>query len=74
MHRVLLSLLGVLTLSLPGYAESSAVPVYLRCEYHVDPLGIGVSRPRLFWEMQDERRGAKQTPQFAHGGVPWTGD
>ena len=33
----------------------------LRCEYRVDPLGIDVSRPRLFWEMRDARRGAKQT-------------
>ena len=33
----------------------------LRCEYRVDPLGIDVLRPRLFWEMHDARRGAKQT-------------
>jgi alpha-L-rhamnosidase len=61
MHRALLFLLGVLSLTSLGRAESPAVPVYLRCEYRVEPLGIGVARPRLFWEMQDDRRGARQT-------------
>jgi alpha-L-rhamnosidase len=61
MHHALVFLLGALALTSPGYAESTAVPVYLRCEYRVDPLGIGVSQPRLFWEMQDDRRGARQT-------------
>jgi alpha-L-rhamnosidase len=33
----------------------------LRCEYLVNPLGLGVVRPRLSWEMLDDRRGARQT-------------
>jgi alpha-L-rhamnosidase len=41
--------------------DSPAMAVNLQCEYRVDPLGIGVVQPRLFWEMQDARRGAKQT-------------
>ena len=35
--------------------------VNLRCEYRVQPLGIDVIKPRLSWEMQTERRGARQT-------------
>ena len=44
-----------------GAADSPARVEHLRCEYRVDPLGIDVLRPRLFWEMRDARRGAKQT-------------
>lgn len=36
-------------------------PTSLRCEYLVNPLGIGVVRPRFSWEMHDERRGARQS-------------
>jgi alpha-L-rhamnosidase len=36
-------------------------PTNLRCEYHVNPLGIDVARPRLSWEITDPRRGARQT-------------
>ena len=32
----------------------------LRCEYLENPLGLGVARPRLFWQMQTERAGARQ--------------
>ena len=42
-------------------AESPATADHLRCEYRVDPLGIDETLPRLFWQMQDTRRGAKQT-------------
>ncbi len=38
-----------------------ARPTYLRCEYHVDPLGIGETGPRLSWEIADARRGVRQT-------------
>ncbi|MDX1416938.1 MAG: family 78 glycoside hydrolase catalytic domain, partial [Candidatus Promineifilaceae bacterium] len=33
----------------------------LTCEYQSNPLGIGVSQPRLGWQMQCERRGAYQS-------------
>ena len=33
----------------------------LLCEYHNNPLGIDVPQPRLSWQMQSERRGARQT-------------
>ena len=33
----------------------------LRCEYLEDPLGIDVVRPRLSWNIESSRRGARQT-------------
>lgn len=36
-------------------------PVYLRCEYRVDPLGIDISEPRLGWILESKQRGQKQT-------------
>jgi alpha-L-rhamnosidase len=33
----------------------------LLCEYRVNPLGIEVKRPRLSWQMQSDRNGARQT-------------
>ncbi len=42
-------------------AEGPAQAAYLRCEYRVNPLGIDIVRPRLSWEMNDNRRGAAQT-------------
>jgi hypothetical protein len=33
----------------------------LRCEYSVDPLGIDVAKPRLFWQLDGSRRGQRQT-------------
>ncbi len=33
----------------------------LRCEYRSDPIGLDVRGPRLFWRLEDERRGARQT-------------
>jgi len=42
-------------------AEPPCQPVYLRCEYLVNPLGIDASHPRLSWRLEDKRAGAVQT-------------
>lgn len=34
---------------------------HLTCEYQTNPLGIDVLQPRLSWQMQSDRRGARQT-------------
>jgi alpha-L-rhamnosidase len=34
---------------------------YLRCEYRVNPLGIGVTKPRLSWILESPRRAAGQS-------------
>ena len=33
----------------------------LTCEYRLNPLGIDVLQPRLSWQIQSDRRGARQT-------------
>ncbi len=34
---------------------------HLTCEYRNNPLGIDVTTPRFSWQLQTDRRGAKQT-------------
>lgn len=44
--------------------KSGIEPVYLRCEYKVNPLGIDNKKPRLSWEIlskDSKRRSQKQT-------------
>ncbi|MGH3148487.1 MAG: family 78 glycoside hydrolase catalytic domain [Rubrobacter sp.] len=36
-------------------------PVGLKCEYRVDPLGIGETAPRLSWALESEGRGQAQS-------------
>jgi alpha-L-rhamnosidase len=36
-------------------------PIHLQCEYQSNPLGIDDVQPRLFWQVNDTRRGAMQT-------------
>ena len=35
-------------------------PIQLRCEYHVNPLGIDVLQPRLSWQLESDERNQKQ--------------
>ncbi len=63
---MLLAVFGICLACVTAVAADSPEPSpakadYLRCEYRVDPLGIGVLVPRLSWLMQDARRGAAQT-------------
>ncbi len=41
--------------------QAPGAPRRLRCEYLVDPLGLGETSPRLFWQLSDPRRGARQS-------------
>lgn len=41
-------------------SENNA-PSHLQCEAMQEPIGIDVTHPRLSWQLQDFRRGAKQT-------------
>jgi len=34
---------------------------HLTCEYRTNPLGIDVLQPRLSWQIQSDKRGARQT-------------
>ena len=49
---------GAASQSRPG---KNSAPTGLKCEAMQEPLGIDIVHPRLSWQMQDSRRGAKQT-------------
>lgn len=51
----------LLMMSSTSAASSPGAPKNLRCEYLVNPLGVETQKPRLSWEVNDDRRGAKQT-------------
>lgn len=56
-------LLSVLSLTVRLFAaENPKVcrPVVLKCEHIVNPIGIDIQNPRLTWQLDDDRRGAKQ--------------
>ena len=43
------------------YSGKGLQPAYLRCEYLVNPLGIGEPAPRLSWVVESGERGQRQT-------------
>jgi alpha-L-rhamnosidase len=58
-----LPLLLAALLGAAGRAAGTEVPepVHLRCEYAVNPLGVDVAQPRLFWELSRAARGERQS-------------
>jgi len=42
-------------------ASAALKPFDLRCEYALNPLGVDTPQPRLFWKLESNTRGAKQT-------------
>src|SRR6185295_3610861 len=57
--KTLASLFACTALVLAAHAALS--PQGLTCEYTVDPLGIDISNPRLFWKLQSGDRGQRQS-------------
>jgi hypothetical protein len=54
-------------------ASSQILPVDLRCEYVVNPLGVDEASPRLFWKLASDERGQRQTCyQILVGSTPET--
>jgi len=43
------------------YSGTDLRPAYLRCEYRVNPLGVGEAQPRLSWIVESGERGQRQT-------------
>ncbi|MEY4916421.1 MAG: hypothetical protein RL616_334, partial [Verrucomicrobiota bacterium] len=39
---------------------ASIAPVKLQCEYRVNPLGLDVAQPRLFWQVESDERDQAQ--------------
>jgi alpha-L-rhamnosidase len=65
--------LSIILLGLPALfaglhtaAQSPCIPINLKCEYSLRPLGIDMSSPRLSWQLEDPRQGAAQTAFEIH--------
>ena len=64
-------ILGALCSSVTAAPSAALLLTNLRCEYHVDPLGIDAAAPRLSWEVSSGLRGARQTAyQIQVAGTP----
>ena len=61
MKSMSLLLSGVILFSFNLAANPSVVPVALKCEYLVNPIGIDSPAPRFTWQLSDARMGARQT-------------
>jgi len=59
--RYLFSFLALFSCYMMGMGQEVCRPVYLKCEYLDNPLGIDEAHPRLSWKLMDGRRGARQT-------------
>src|SRR5690349_1648489 len=57
-HTFILLLLSV---SIRTIAQPLCLPIELLCEHLTNPLGIDATQPRLTWQLQDARKGARQT-------------
>ncbi len=51
----------ILTLVRPATSDAALKPAHLRCEYAVNPLGVDIPNPRLFWVDESRERGEFQT-------------
>ncbi|MBN1419410.1 MAG: hypothetical protein JXP34_11580, partial [Planctomycetes bacterium] len=58
-RRLILSIAA--TLVAAGALAADMTPTDLRCEYHVEPLGIDVAKPRLSWIVKARGRGQVQS-------------
>jgi len=56
---LLVAVLFMLAAFLP--LAASVTPLKLQCEYRTNPLGIDVTQPRLFWQLQSDERSQTQT-------------
>lgn len=62
MRKILLLVFLVLAKGLHGQnSVENGVPVALKCEHLVNPMGVDVQSPRLMWRLNDDRQGAVQT-------------
>jgi len=55
-QHILVTILFFTSLSCLGAVS----PTHLRCEYHVNPLGIDVLQPRLSWQLESDERDQQQ--------------
>ncbi|HEX2919904.1 MAG TPA: family 78 glycoside hydrolase catalytic domain [Bacteroidales bacterium] len=61
MNKVIALFLLLLIINSCTIDPGKGLPGNLKCEYIVNPVGIDMQRPRFTWNLNDERRGARQT-------------
>jgi len=59
--RKIIKAIYPLAFALAFTAHAALLPVNLRCEYAVNPLGVDAAAPRLFWSFEKAERGQRQT-------------
>ncbi|HXT12163.1 MAG TPA: family 78 glycoside hydrolase catalytic domain [Candidatus Angelobacter sp.] len=59
--KSVLKTLCLLAFTLTLTSHAALMPTNLRCEYAVNPLGVDVPNPRLFWIDESAARGQRQT-------------
>jgi alpha-L-rhamnosidase len=57
----IIKILWPLAFCLAFTANAALTPAKLRCEYAVNPMGVDVPNPRLFWIDESNERGQRQT-------------
>jgi hypothetical protein len=55
------ALLGFVAGAVSQETTDALVPTQLRCEYAIQPMGIDVAQPRLFWKLESRERGQRQS-------------
>ena len=60
-NKSALRTLFVLFVLFVPFAQGALLPTKLRCEYAVNPLGVDVQHPRLFWVLESSERGQRQS-------------
>ncbi|MGB7767620.1 MAG: family 78 glycoside hydrolase catalytic domain [Verrucomicrobiia bacterium] len=59
--RVALAAALFLCMAMATTAFAGTTAVDLRCDYAVNPLGVDLANPRLFWKLESHGRGQRQT-------------
>ena len=59
--KSLIYILVLLSLFSCSSKQNEFTAIDLRCEYLENPLGLDIQNPQLFWKMEKQGRGAKQT-------------
>ncbi|MGJ1286289.1 family 78 glycoside hydrolase catalytic domain [Sphingobacterium spiritivorum] len=61
MRKLLLIAIVCMNSIVYSLEQTECMPIGLKCELLVNPLGIDTPKPRLSWKLNDKRKGARQS-------------
>ncbi|QQS95071.1 alpha-L-rhamnosidase [Sphingobacterium spiritivorum] len=61
MRKLLLIAIVCMNSIVYSRVQTECMPIGLKCEHLVNPLGIDTSKPRFSWKLSDKRKGARQS-------------